>query len=183
MSSGKLREMKGEAHQIIWISIQQLCLFRPAVTGGEELWLLLGDKVQILPLSHLDLFTWPTKVRPNKWTNPPNNWSLFTDCLTPSLRKAACSPLQWVLIQVIHRRWFIITCNHGNPPTNQVRMWRRKTRWMSLAWRWVWSLVRLRPSYWSWVAGSCWRSFIGWAASLMLSTDTGAKEPLPHVSF
>lgn len=67
---------------IIWISIQQLCLFRPAVTGGEELWLLLGDKVQILPLSHLDLFTWPTKVRPNKWTNPPNDWSLFADSVS-----------------------------------------------------------------------------------------------------
>lgn len=51
-------------------SIELLCVFRPAVTGGRERWLRLGDKAQILPRSPLDLFTQPTKVRSNKQTNP-----------------------------------------------------------------------------------------------------------------
>lgn len=175
-SSARLQEIKAETNEIICRAIQQICRFRPAVTGGEELRLLLGDKVQILPLSHLDLFTRPMEVRPDKRTNPQKDWSLFRWlCLASSLRKAICSPLQWVLIQVIHRRRFIITCNRGNPPTPQVTMWRRTTRWISPAWRSAWSLVRLRPSYWSWVAGLCWRSVIGCAESLVHSTDMGAN--------
>lgn len=100
-------------------------------------------------------------------------------CPVPSLRKAPCSPLQWVLSFTNIGYYCSSKCCPVSPPNLQqpspkVMRRCRRMRWTWPAWRWAWSSAPLQLSYWSWAAGLWWRSFTGRGDSLTPSTDPGA---------